>query len=61
MGDGPIMFTAILDYARAFEVEDFDDFLYIIRQMDNAFLDESRKEDVKKRNKNHQNPSRNSG
>lgn len=35
----PIPFTAIAEFARIYSVEDFDDFLYIVRQMDDAYLD----------------------
>ena len=38
MGIGPIPFTAIAEYARIYEVEDFDEFLYIMRVMDNQFI-----------------------
>ncbi len=37
-GVGPIPFTAIVEYARIYEVEDFDDFIYFIRLMDNEIL-----------------------
>jgi uncharacterized small protein (DUF1192 family) len=37
-GIGPIPFTAIVEYARIYEVEDFDDFIYFIRLMDNEIL-----------------------
>lgn len=35
---GPIPFTAIAEFAKIYEVEDFEDFLYLIRVMDNTFL-----------------------
>ena len=39
MGLGPIPFTAIVEYSRLFEIgEDFEDFHYIIRRMDNELL-----------------------
>jgi hypothetical protein len=38
-GPGQIPFTAIVEYARLFEVEDFPDFHFLIRLMDNVFLD----------------------
>lgn len=34
-----IPFTAIAEYFRIYELSDFDEFAYIIRQMDNAFMD----------------------
>lgn len=38
MSIGPIPFTAIAEYAKIYDVESFDDFIYIIRVMDNQFL-----------------------
>jgi len=38
MGIGPIPFTAIAEYAKIYEVEDFEEFLYLIRVMDNQFI-----------------------
>ncbi len=38
MDVGPIPFTAIVEYSRIFEVEDFDDFHYLIRKMDRTYL-----------------------
>lgn len=38
MALGPIPFTAVVEYARAFEVENFIEFHWIIRKMDNAML-----------------------
>lgn len=35
---GAIPFTAIAEYFRIYELEDFDEFAYIIRRMDNTFL-----------------------
>ena len=37
-GVGPIPFTAIVDYTRVYEIEDFVDFIFIIREMDNEYL-----------------------
>jgi len=48
---GPIPFTAIADYFRIYELRDFDEFAYIIRRLDNAFLelnDEANKAERKK-------------
>lgn len=39
MGPGPIPFTAIVQYSTLYEIEDRDDFIYLIRIMDNAFLE----------------------
>lgn len=39
MGLGPIPFTAIVEYSRLYDVGDFDDFNYIIRLVDNAYLE----------------------
>ena len=54
MGIGPIPFTAIAEYARIFNVEDFDEFLYIIRVMDNQFVksQNARKQETSNRNSN---------
>ena len=38
MGDGPIPFTAIVEYSNIVEIEDFDEFLYIIRRLDSVIL-----------------------
>lgn len=38
MGIGNIPFTAIAEYARIYSVDNFDDFLYFMRVMDNEFL-----------------------
>ena len=45
---GAIPFTAIADYFRIYELQDFDEFAYVIRQMDDTLLElnyESRKND----------------
>lgn len=39
MGVGPIPFTAIADYFRMYELEDFDEFAYVIRRMDCVYLE----------------------
>lgn len=39
MSFGPIPFTAIAEYAKMYEVSDFDEFLYIIRLLDNKYLE----------------------
>jgi hypothetical protein len=38
-GIGPIPFTAIVEYSKIYNVEDFDDFLYFIRLMDSKILE----------------------
>lgn len=38
-GSGPIPFTAIAEYSRLYDVEDFEEFLYLIRVMDYKFLE----------------------
>ena len=44
MGLGPIPFTAIVEYSKIYQIEDFDEFLYLIRRMDDKFLElESKK------------------
>lgn len=41
MGDGPIPFTSIVEYFKIYEdeLEDFDEFLYLIRLMDKKLLE----------------------
>lgn len=36
---GPIPFTAIVDYTRLFEIPDIEEFSYVIRRMDQVFLE----------------------
>ena len=50
MGLGPIPFTAIAEYAKIYEVEDFDEFLYYIRVMDNQFIKSQNGRASKERN-----------
>ena len=38
-GTGRIPFTAIVEYAKIYQVDDFDTFMYIIRIMDNKVID----------------------
>lgn len=49
---GPIPFTAIVDYARLFEVPDFDGFFQLMRRLDRVFLELNREENSKKKAKN---------
>lgn len=39
MSVGPIPFTAIVEYSKIYGVHDFDDFVFVIRRMDNVFLE----------------------
>ena len=39
MGVGPIPFTSIMEYARLYNVEDAEEFLYLMRVMDDTLLD----------------------
>ena len=66
MGLSPIPFTAIVDYARIYDVGEFEEFLELIRMMDEQFLDLQATEQEKKKdvgvksggsnsNKTHQN------
>ena len=38
MGDGAIPFTAVVEYSTIMEVEDFDEFLYVIRRIDDLIM-----------------------
>lgn len=50
-GTGPIPFTAIVEYSKIYNVEEFDEFLYFIRLMDSKVL-ELDKEKQKKQESN---------
>lgn len=39
LSPGPIPFTAIAEYSNLMGIEDFDEFLYVIRRMDSAALE----------------------
>lgn len=39
MALGPIPFTAIVEYFKIYGLSDFDEFSYVIRRMDRAYLD----------------------
>jgi hypothetical protein len=45
MSVGPIPFTAIVEYAKLYEVaeDEFDEFIYIIRAMDSEYLKQEKK------------------
>lgn len=48
-----IPFTAIVEYFRIYEIQDdFDEFAYIIRHMDNTYLEESDRVQKAEREKN---------
>ena len=51
-GLGPIPFTAIVEYAKVYEIEDFEEFLFMIRIMDNTYLNLREKKNDGRRNKN---------
>lgn len=70
-GAAPIPFTAIAKYAEIYDVGDFDDFLHVIRKMDDKLLEletnkkekESKKTEAKNggANTNKNNPNQNLG
>lgn len=43
----PIPFTAIVEYVRVYNIEDFDEFLYYIRRMDNLYIERKEKDRAK--------------
>ena len=38
-GVGPIPFTAIVEYSKLYEVEDINEFIYVIRRMDKKYME----------------------
>ena len=44
MDIGPIPFTSIFEYSKIYDVGDFDEFLYVIRKMDNVVMKSKDKE-----------------
>ena len=38
MGLGPIPFTAIIEYAKIYDDEEWDDLIFLIREMDTEYL-----------------------
>lgn len=49
----PLPFTAIVEYARVYNIEDLEDFLYYIRRLDSLYLaHEEKKNAAKHTNKN---------
>lgn len=57
---GPIPFTAIVEYSRIYEVGDFDEFLYIIRLLDNTYMELESKKASKSSGSNRTNKGNNS-
>lgn len=51
MSAGPIPFTAVVEYSRIYDVGDFYDFLFFIRQMDEELLKLIDQESKKKKKK----------
>lgn len=54
LGIQAIPFTAIVEYFRIYELSDFDEFIYVIRRMDNVLIElsaaSSAKPEGKKKN-----------
>jgi len=44
---GPIPFTAIVEYARVYNIEELEDFIYYIRRLDNIYIESERKKNGK--------------
>jgi len=66
--ESPIPFTSIKEYFTIYgEGEDFEDFLFVIRAMDNALLDQVHKKNLKEKengnnsNTKHQHPNGHKG
>ena len=47
MSGGPIPFTAIVEYCKLYDIDEVEEFMYLIRQMDNTLLDLQSKKDSK--------------
>ena len=45
MSIGPIPFTAIAEFAKINKIDDFHEFLYIIRVLDNIYLEDQQKKE----------------
>ena len=60
-GLSPIPFTAIVEYARIYEVEDFHEFLDIVREMDAELLRLESQSQAKKSKDNGNGSKRNPG
>lgn len=61
MGVGPIPFTAIVEYSKIYDVGEFEEFLYVIRKMDETYLSVVNKEVSSATNKANKNHSGNTG
>jgi hypothetical protein len=58
MGNGPIPLTAIIEYSKIVDVGDLDDFIYLMRQMDEKVIQlESKKQNGTNNNPKHTNTS----
>jgi hypothetical protein len=58
-GPGPIPFTAIAEYSTLYDIEDRDEFHYLIRIMDNSFLKlENKKKQKRDSNSGPTNPGK---
>lgn len=56
-GDGPIPFTAIYEYSKIYNEYEFDEFLYIIRLLDDVYLQHRVRKENKDANSNKNNSS----
>ncbi len=52
MGLTPIPFTSIVEYAKIFDVEEVEEFIYLIRLMDNVLLEAYDQKDKESKNGN---------
>jgi len=52
MGIGPIPFTSVVEYARIYNIEDVEDFLYYIRRLDATYLSFMEKKNNEQNNAN---------
>lgn len=50
MGMAPIPFTAIVEYSRIYEIEDAEEFAYLMRLMDRTFMRLNREDQAKGNN-----------
>jgi len=49
MTNGPISFTDIYNFATIKQIDDFDEFLYLMRRLDNIIIDHRDKENGNKK------------
>ena len=61
MGLTPIPFTSIVEYCTIYRVDDFDEFLYIIRLVDRLVLNKDEAKSGSSKNKNNNNKGRGNG